>query len=160
MSDRITVELVDRASIKLKAIPEETRKRLRSVIVRDGHELLAMVRGKLSGSVLQVRSGKLLNSIKGDMVENANTIYGRVFSDGSVPYAGIHERGGQTSPHDIRPVNARALHFMAGGGDVFAMVVHHPGSKIPARSYLRSSLTEMKDRLITDITEAGRPQWA
>ncbi len=76
-----------------------------------------------------------------------------------MPYAAIYEYGGQTAPHEIRPVNARALHFMAGGGDVFAMVVHHPGSKIPQRSYMRSSLAELRDKLLMNMERAGRPQW-
>lgn len=158
MADSVTVQLVDRATVRLKAIPENVRAKLRAVIVRDGKELASLVRGKLSGSVLKVRSGKLLNSIRTEMVENANTIYGRVYSKG-VPYAAIHEYGGQTKPHDIYPKNVKALHFMVGGASVFAGMVHHPGSKIPERSYLRSSLAEMKSALIADITKAGSPEW-
>lgn len=156
----VTVELVDRATVHLKALPEETRQRLRVVIVRDTRELAALVRGKLSGGVLKVRSGKLLNSIRSELVENANAIYGRVYSTG-VPYAAIHEYGGQTKPHDIYPRNVKALHWMAsGGGDVFAAVVHHPGSKIPKRSYMRSSLAELRAKLEANIMAAGQPRWA
>lgn len=154
----ITVTLVDNATVRLKALPEESRRRLRVVIVRDGKELAARVRGKLSGGVLKVRSGRLLNSIRSEMVENTKEIYGRVFSRG-VPYAGILERGGQTKPHIIRPRNVRALHFMVAGAGVFAMKVNHPGSKIPAFSYLRLSLAEMHTQLVANITEAGRPKW-
>lgn len=155
----VTVQLVDTATVRLKAIPEEHRRRLRAVIVKDGKELASLVRGKLSGSVLKVRSGRLLRSIRNEMVENTSTIYGRVYSKG-VPYAAIHEYGGQTKPHDIRPKTAQALHFMVQGQSVFAAVVHHPGSKIPQRSYMRSSLAEMRHRIIADITKAGRPNWA
>lgn len=156
--DFISVELVDRATLKLKAIPEDIRRRLRVAIVRDGKELAARVRGKLSGPVLKVRSGRLLASIKAQMRESSTTIYGRVFSEG-VPYAAIHEYGGRTAPHVIYPRNARALHFFVGGSEVFAAKVNHPGSKMPKRSYLRSSLAEMREKIVRDITEAGRPQW-
>jgi len=154
----VTVELIDHASVKLGRLTEESRKRLRVAIVKDGQELARRVRAKLSGPVLKVRSGRLLASIKAEMRESQDTIYGRVWSEG-VPYARIHEYGGQTSPHLIVPRNAKALHFMVGGQSVFAMWVNHPGSKIPQRSYLRSSLAEMKQQLIASMTEAGRPKW-
>lgn len=159
MADSITVELVDHASVRIAKLPEELRGQLRAAIVRDGKELAARVRGKLSGPVLKVRSGRLLASIFSEMVENRNAIYGRVGSRG-VPYAAIHEYGGQTKPHDIYPKNVRALHFMVGGASVFAAHVHHPGSKIPQRSYLRSSLADMRAQIVADITKAGRPHWA
>lgn len=159
MSDHISVELVDRATIKLKSIPEDMRRRLRVAVVRDTKELAALVRGKLSGTVLKVRSGRLLRSIKNEMVENANTIYGRVYSRG-VPYAAIHEYGGRTKPHLIVPKTAKALHFMVGGQHVFAARVNHPGSKIPQRSYLRSSLAEIRDKALHDIREAAEVKWS
>jgi len=154
----LSVELIDRASVKLAALPEQIRSRLRVAIIHDGKDLVARVRAKLSGAVLHIRSGALINSIRSEMVENSTSIYGRVYSSG-VPYARIHEFGGQTKPHMIRPVKAKALHFMMGGEDVFAQSVMHPGSKIPARSYLRSSLTEMKAQIEADMVRAAKPVW-
>lgn len=155
----LSVELVDHASVRLRQMPEDMRRRLRVAIVRDGQKLLARVRAKLSGQVLKMRSGRLLRSIKAQMREGSDYIYGRVFSEG-VAYAGIHEHGGQTRPHLIMPRNVQALHFMVGGREIFAKVVHHPGSKIPQRSYLRSSLAELREEIIADIHEAGRPRWS
>ena len=37
---------------------------------------------------------------------------------------------------------------------VFARIVHHPGSHIPERSYLRSSLAEMADQIETEMKAA------
>jgi hypothetical protein len=83
-----------------------------------------------------------------------------------LPYLRIQEYGGVTSPHDIFPVNAAALaFFMPGGflpfkpgaatGDmVFAKVVHHPGSKIPERSYARSALAMEKSNIIAMLDAA------
>src|SRR5207248_7231880 len=34
-----------------------------------------------------------------------------------------------TAPHDIRPTHAGALHFFAGGTEVFTQEVHHPGTQ-------------------------------
>ncbi|MEW9901041.1 phage virion morphogenesis protein [Chitinivorax sp. PXF-14] len=51
----------------------------------------------------------------------------------NVKYAAIHQFGGQTRPHVIRPKNKKALAF---GGRVVRSV-NHPGSNIPARPFLR-----------------------
>lgn len=53
-------------------------------------------------------------------------VEGRVFND--TEYALAVHNG--TPPHVIRPRNAQALRFEgAGGGIVFATVVHHPGTR-------------------------------
>ncbi|WP_052941659.1 phage virion morphogenesis protein [Chromobacterium subtsugae] len=50
----------------------------------------------------------------------------------NVVYAAIQNNGGETRAHEIRPKYKQALAF---GGHV-VRVVHHPGSKIPARQFL------------------------
>ena len=47
-------------------------------------------------------------------------------------YAAIHQFGGKTKPHTIKPVKKKALAF---GGTV-RRIVNHPGSDIPARPFL------------------------
>lgn len=154
MSDReLSVTIRDDASPNLKTLTERMRQALRVVVARDTKELAARVRQKLSGEVLHIRSGALLRSIRSEMHEDASSVWGKVYSEGVV-YAGIHEYGGVTSPHEIRPKNAKALHFFVGGDEVFAQVVHHPGSRMPERSYLRSSLAEMHDKIVRDIENA------
>ncbi|MCX8090600.1 MAG: phage virion morphogenesis protein [Verrucomicrobiae bacterium] len=59
-----------------------------------------------------------------------------------MPYAAIHQFGGKTPPHTIRPRLARALRFQVRDTTVFAARVEHPGSNIPARPFV-------------PITEAG-----
>lgn len=155
----IQIELVDRATIRLNRMPEDVRARLRESLVRDGKQLVALVRAKLSGRVLKMRSGRLLNSIKAQMRESQYALYMRVYSSG-VPYARIHEYGGKTRPHLILPKNVQALHFMVKGQGVFAARVNHPGSVIPERSYMRSSLADLKTLITANIKVAGRPKWA
>jgi hypothetical protein len=41
-----------------------------------------------------------------------------------------------------------------GGEQIFAKSVHHPGSTIPARSYLGSSLSEMSDEIESGFKQA------
>lgn len=151
-----TVQVViDQATLRLATMPEAIRAALRGVILKDGPELARRVRAKLSGQVLHVRSGRLLNSIYARMVENPRELTGQVGSQG-VPYARIHELGGRTRPHMIYPRNALALRFMIGERVIFAKSVNHPGSLIPKRSYLASSLEEMRDQLMTDMINAVR----
>jgi phage gpG-like protein len=111
---------------------------------------------KLSGQVLNTVTGRLKRSIQSRVTEDESLITGSVFSSGDVPYAAIHEFGGKTSPHDIVPVKAKALAFMMNGKMVFAKIVHHPGSVMPERSYLRSSLDDMHDRIVNELTQAVR----
>jgi phage virion morphogenesis protein len=76
------------------------------------------------------------------ILRHHSTLYGSLtdqgFADGravlgsNMVYARIHQEGGKTAAHDIRPVQGRALRFNGR----FASRVHHPGSTIPARPYM------------------------
>ena len=61
--------------------------------------------------------------------------------------------------HEILPVKAEALAFVIGGAQVFARRVEHPGSLIPERSYLRSSLDDMRDEIVAALAEAATETW-
>ena len=110
---------------------------------------------KLSGQVLRTRSGALKASIAAEVDDDAGQVIARVFSAGDVKYAAIQEYGGRTAPHDIVPDKAKALAFLVHGAPVFAKIVHHPGSQIPARSYLRSALADMGDQILAEFTAAA-----
>lgn len=99
---------------------------------------------KLNGQVLNRISGALARSIHSVVDRQVEYVLGRVYSSGDVKYAGIHEYGGTTKPHIIEPKKAQVLAFAGkGGSPVFAKRVNHPGSKMPERSYMRSSLHDM-----------------
>jgi phage gpG-like protein len=101
----------------------------------------AIQREKLSGQVLRVRSNRLRGSIR----RNAATVSGETVTSAigsNVKYAAIHEYGGVTPPHVIRPRHRQALCFSLGGGKFFAKKVNHPGSKIPARPYIGPTISE------------------
>jgi phage gpG-like protein len=114
-----------------------------------------VVRDKLQGQVLNHRSGALSRSIQQDVNRSGSATIGRVFSSGDVKYAGIHEFGGQTPPHEILPNKAKALSFLMEGKRIFAQRVQHPGSKMPERSFLRSSLGDMAEEIILGIRQAA-----
>lgn len=81
--------------------------------------------GDRQGQILQ-DTGRLASSISPSS-DATSAMVGT-----NVKYAAIHQFGGQTRPHVIRPKNKRALAF---GGRVVRSV-NHPGSNIPARPFL------------------------
>jgi len=113
-----------------------------------------VVSDKLSGQVLNRRTGALARSIAENVEDAGTSITGKVFSSGDVKYAAIHEYGGVTAAHVIEAKNASVLAFMANGKQVFAKRVNHPGSRIPERSYMRSSLGDMTQEIIDGMTQA------
>jgi phage gpG-like protein len=151
----ITVTLEgDRQLIaKLSAMPNA----LRQALVRKANALAlkleALVKSKLNGQVLHVRTGALRRSIFEEVTDTATSVTGRVASSGDVKYAAIHEFGGQTKAHVIYPAKANALAFMIGGKKIFAKKVNHPGSKIPARPYMVPSLQQMKDEIVRGLND-------
>lgn len=79
-----------------------------------------------AGQSLLRGQGALLDSIQSIATEGSAEV------GSNLVYAAIHQLGGQTRPHEIRPKHATVLAF--GGG--FAAKVNHPGSTIPARPFL------------------------
>lgn len=150
----ITVTVVGRDALmaKIGAIPDKARSLVRRTLEGLGVQFVAYVKSqKLSGQVLKNQSGLLRRSINYEVIDSGDSFMVEAGSRG-VAYAAIHEYGGQTKPHVIR-ARGRALAFQKDGKTVFAKFVNHPGSKIPERSYMRSSLTEFRPK-ITAALEA------
>ncbi len=114
---------------------------------------------KLSGGVLAQRSGALAQSIAGFVTSDGDDVVATVGSFGDVKYAAIQEYGGKTAAHEIVAKNGKALAFAVGGAMRFARHVNHPGSQIPERSYLRSSLEEMQDAIVAALADAVSQAW-
>lgn len=154
-----TVELLGETALeaRLDAMPTSVQAMLKIKVTALAIKLQGhIVADKLHGQVLNQRSGALARSIQEEapIVEGAG-VYGRVFSAGDVKYAAIHEYGGRTPPHDIVPDKAEALAFMIGGRQVFAKIVHHPGSQMPERSFMRSSLADMAEEITAGLRQAA-----
>lgn len=113
---------------------------------------------KLAGEVLQSRSGALAASIAAEIVADPENTVATIGSSG-VKYAAIQEYGGRTSAHEILPSKTAALAFVVDGAMRFARRVEHPGSTIPERSYLRSSLEEMSDQIAAEFSSAAAESW-
>lgn len=111
-------------------------------------------KNKLSGQVLNRKSGRLLRAINSRVSQSALAVWGFVFVSADVPYAGIHEFGGRTNAHLIVPKKASVLAFTSAGKQLFAARVNHPGSTMPERSYMRSSLRDMSTEISLGMKEA------
>lgn len=85
------------------------------------------------------RSGRLRTSITREFDKSSATV------GTNVVYAAIHQFGGTTSPHVIRPRNKKALKF---NGKI-RRSVNHPGSKIPARPFLALTDEDMNEIELT-----------
>lgn len=139
---------------RLQSMPNEVRQELVRKVTVLTLKLELRVKRKLSGEVLHVRSHALRNSIARFVETSGTDVTGMVASTGHLPYAAIHEFGGKIPPHVIEPRKAKVLAFMVGGKQVFARRVQHPGATMPERSYLRSSLRDMRTEITVGLNEA------
>jgi phage gpG-like protein len=147
---------LDQACARLDALPAALIAALREKAAELAAALADRVRNdKLSGAVLNARSGALQGSIAADVLADGDGVLASVGSTGDVKYAAIQEYGGKTGAHEILPTKAQALAFIAGGAERFARKVKHPGSLIPERSYLRSSLDEMSEEIVSALAVAA-----
>ena len=123
-------------------------------------ELQAKIVGeKLSGQVLNRRTGKLSNSIRAlpaDIEQNfqGDSVVGRVEGGGGPAFYGRVQEFGGTHSYPIVPVNAKALAFMMGGKQVFFMRVIHP--PLQERSFMRSSLEESREDIFNSLKQSVR----
>lgn len=111
-----------------------------------------IVSQKLSGQVLQRRTGILASSVAVEPTQiDGKIIRGAVQSSGGPAYYGqIHELGGERS-FDIFPSRAKVLRFIVDGRTVFAKSVHR--LPVPQRSFMATSLDEMKQYIEDSIEE-------
>lgn len=90
-----------------------------------------------------VDTGNLRRTIQTDPIQvQGNQVIGGVSVTAN--YARFVHDG--TAPHVIRPRRARALRWQgAGGRAVFAMIVHHPGTR--PRPFLLNALNRVASRI-------------
>jgi phage gpG-like protein len=150
----LQVELQDDASAALAAMPDRVRQALSSKANMLAAALQAKIQQKLSGTVLNARTGALARSIIATVDDTGADISVRIGPSGDIKYAAIQEFGGTIPPHEIVPNKAKALAFAVGGKQVFAKRVNLPAVTMPGRSYLRSSLAEMTGEIVEGLSEA------
>ena len=148
----LQLELVDNYSATLAATPDRIRDELSSKANALAADLQGKIQQKLSGGVLNQKSGALLRSIVATVDDSSANIFVTVATS-DIKYAAIHEFGGLIPPHQIVPDKAKALAFIVGGKRVFAARANLPAIAMPERSYMRSSLAEMADEIEEGLSE-------
>jgi len=136
--DRETIVKLDKVSAALHA-------QLLNVTKKYAVNLQQHVKGdKLSGQVLNRRSGALSSSIKLAVDDTGSSVYGRVFSSGDVKYAAFWEFGfhgtEQVSPHEriVSHVFGRKVTPLAQQVKGYSRKVDQA-----PRSFMRSALADM-----------------
>ena len=138
---------------RLEAMPEKLSQGLLRAVTALTLELEGLVKEKLSGEVLKVRSGTLRGSVHAEMEQGPDWVSG---IGTKVPYAAINEYGGTIAPHLILPKKGRMLAFSWQGKNCVMAKVNHPGSKIPERSFLRSAMRELEPKIREQLAGAAR----
>ena len=140
---------------RLTAMPTRVQKALVQKLTALAFKLENHIKAdKLSGQVLNVRTGALRRSIFSTVETSATEVVATVASSSDVPYGRIHEFGGTIQVPEITPVKAQALHFVINGKDVFAKRVRAHTVSMPERSFMRSALADMKDEIEAGIRQA------
>ena len=99
---------------------------------------------KLSGQLLNQRTGNLKNSGFTEVAEDSTTLTGTIGFGRTVPYAAIHNYGGTIS---IPAVEGKLMVFERAGDTVFTMRHKAFTVTMPERNYLESSLEELEPEI-------------
>ena len=158
MTQIVYNDSLSRVQVKFSRAASQAPQIFLAALERVSTELVRYVKTqKIHGQVLHQRSGKLSRSIDSRVTSEGGLIEGIVGSiKGGAPHALPLEVG--SKPHIIRPVRAKALHFMGLNADgevtdIFRRSVMHPGNK-PYR-YLQSSLQENRAHIVHALSNAG-----
>lgn len=146
--------LNDEASAVLEALPDRLRDALADKAGALAAALQSRIQQKLSGGVLNQKSGALARSITATIDDGPGDVSATLATSPDIKYAAIHEYGGMIPPHQIVPDKAKALAFLVGGKRAFAARVNLPAIAMPERSYMRSSLAEMADEIADELSDA------
>lgn len=167
MTDGVTVrtEGTNALVARLGAMSDAMRSYVGQVIFSETETVKTVAAARMAE--LFKNPSRMQASLSTDFDGSGEVQVGTVTASG-LPYLAIQEYGGVTSPHDIFPVNAQVLAFFGQssaqfklGGDatgplVFAKAVHHPGSVMPERSYLRYALAQRRSAITNALLAAVR----
>ncbi len=112
-----------------------------------------IVTRKLAGQVLNIRTGVLARSVDWDVTVDPGRVWGKVFIGKQAWYGKIHEYGGQF----WYPTTTQTR-TMAWGRKTnpYTVLVRAHQMKFPERSFMRSSLSEWREKAEAQIRLAVR----
>lgn len=131
-----TSQAVEELASKAEAIVSAVRAEM---VAQTGNLLAYIKDEKLSGQLLNQRSGNLKRSGFTEVQETAESAIGYVGFGRTVPYAAIHNYGGTIH---IPEVSGKLMVFERGGETVFTRRHRAFDVNMPERNYLESSATE------------------
>lgn len=145
-SEKITARFRE---IDQKALPKLTAKIQKVVIQLQAK----VIKDKLSGQVLKVRSNNLRSSIHQEVSTNGNTIVGKVGTN--VEYAAFHEYGFNGTQNVKEHLRNIKIAFGKPLKKPKLVTVRAHGRKVdyPEKSFLRSAMEDMKDEIMVAMTE-------
>ena len=164
---RAAIDLITGAALKPRPLmrsigailAESSQARFATRIAPDGKQWVPrkpifFIKGRGEDASIETATHPLLNKTGSlrDSIVWQETSDGGVEISSSLPYARIHQQGGKTKPHVIRPRLKKVLRFANGGTIYFAKGVNHPGSDIPARPYLGLSSSD-QDKVLDRAEE-------
>lgn len=158
----LTVKLVgDTALIaKINNMPAAVRKALKKKVTALAIEMDEKVVDKVSGPVLKRVTGALARSINWLVDDNDQEVIGKVRSSGDVKYAAIHEFGGTIHhPGGTAYIIQDGQAVWVSNAKADALGYDLPRTKphdinMPERSFMRSTLADMKDEITEGLREA------
>lgn len=162
----ITVELVgyNKLITQLTAMPNKVHAAILRKVTFFALKMERRIKQKLSGEVLNVKTGDLRRSIQHEILDGPSSVYGIVFSTGgrskNPPYAEIHEKGGSINhPGGTPYLNFHGKTYFVSKSAAIASKL--PVTKahvinIPARPYMAPTLREMQNEIVEGLQQAAR----
>jgi phage gpG-like protein len=138
----------DRAVARFNAMPDRLRQELKVGITRSA--LLVQrdsMQNKLSGQVLQVRTGRLRRSINIKVDDSGTKVVGTVGTN--VEYAAVHEYGF----HGAVTVREHLRRTVSGKQSLVR--AHQMQMNVPEKSFLRSALQDMQPQIRIEFEQAA-----
>ncbi len=150
----ISWEIIGMADISnmLAGLPAAVRVVAIRAITRETYRFMARVQDQLNGPVLNVRTGRLRNSIAKNtkIIEDGDIIYGQVGTN--VTYGRFHEFGGN---FDVREhMRMQKIAFGRPMANPRQVLVRAHKMRLPARSFLRATFKAMEAEMVSNIKNA------
>lgn len=139
----VTVEVLgaEEVELRLAGLPDAVRELVRQRVQALGLELLRRVKEeKLTGQVLNVRTGRLRRSINEDTTTQGDRVQSVVGTN--VSYARFWEKG-------FRGTEQVRAHMRQG----HPVAAHSRRVDVRPRSFLMSSLNDMRGRIVEQLTK-------
>lgn len=160
----VTTVGMNKLVTRLSAMPNKVHREILKKVTYFALKMERRIKQKLSGEVLNVKTGDLRRSIHHEIEESATSVYGVVFSTGGrskqPPYAEIHEKGGVIQhPGGTPYMNFHGKTYFVSKNAAIASRLPKTKAhaiRIPARPYMGPTLNEMRQEIIKGLQEAAR----